>query len=54
MKAVLDRHVIADSHDIVENEGYQYFPASAVRLEWVEKSPKTAKDLECPLSLIHI
>ena len=48
MKAVLDRHVIADSHDIVENAGYQYFPASAVRLDWVEKAPKTAKDLECP------
>ena len=48
MKAVLDRHVIADSHDVVENSGYQYFPASAVRLDWVEKSPKTAKDLECP------
>ena len=48
MKAVLDRHVIADSHDVVENSGYQYFPTSAVRLDWVEKSPKTAKDLECP------
>jgi uncharacterized protein (DUF427 family) len=51
MKAVLDRHVIADSHDIVEDSGYQYFPASDVRLDWVEKSPKTAKDLECPHSV---
>ena len=48
MKAVLDRHVIADSHDIVEDSGYRYFPASDVRLDWVEKSPKTAKDIECP------
>ena len=48
MKAVLDRHVIADSSDIVEDSGYQYFPASAVRLEWLHKVPKTKSDLECP------
>ena len=48
MKAVVDGHVVAESGDIIDNGGYQYFPASAVRLEWLEKTPKTASDLECP------
>jgi uncharacterized protein (DUF427 family) len=48
MKAVVDNKVVAESDDIVENDGYQYFPPAAVRLEWLEKTPKTAKDLECP------
>ena len=48
MKAVLEGHVIAESADIVECGGYQYFPNAAVRMEWLEKAPKTASDLECP------
>ena len=48
MKAVLNDKIIADSDDIVENGGYQYFPSSAVRLEWLEKAPKTDSDRECP------
>ena len=48
MKASLKGKVIAESDDIVENGGYQYFPPSAVRLEWLDKAPKTARDLECP------
>lgn len=48
MKATLDGHVIAASDDIAEAAGYHYFPRSAVRMEWLEKAPKTAKDLECP------
>ena len=48
MKAVLENNVIAESNDIVERGGYQYFPSSAVRLEWLEKAPKTDKDRECP------
>ena len=48
MKAVVDGHVVAESNDIVENGGYQYFPPSAVRIEWLENTPKTASDLECP------
>jgi hypothetical protein len=38
--------VVAESDDIVECAGYQYFPSSAVRMEWLEKAPKTASDLE--------
>ena len=48
MKATLNGHVVADSDDIVETGGYQYFPPSAVRMEWLEKTERTASDLECP------
>ena len=48
MKATLNGKVIAESDDIVENGGYVYFPPSAVRMDWLVKVPKTAKDLECP------
>ena len=48
MKAVLNDKVIAESNDIVENGGYRYFPSSAVRMDWLEKVPKTESDLECP------
>jgi uncharacterized protein (DUF427 family) len=50
MQAMLkgSNRVIADSTDIVEVGGYQYFPRAAVHTEWLEKSPKTASDLECP------
>jgi len=48
MKAMLDGQQIAASDDIIEAGGYQYFPPSAVRMELLEKSPRTAHDLECP------
>lgn len=48
MKAVLKGHVIAESDDIVDCKGYQYFPPSAVRLTCLELTDKTASDLECP------
>ncbi|HUK07825.1 MAG TPA: DUF427 domain-containing protein [Stellaceae bacterium] len=48
MKATLSGHVIAESNDIVECKGYQYFPRSSVRLDQLEKAEKTASDLECP------
>jgi uncharacterized protein (DUF427 family) len=48
MKATVDGKVVADSDDIVERGGYRYFPREAVRMDWLEKAPKTAKDLECP------
>jgi uncharacterized protein (DUF427 family) len=48
MKATVDGHVVAESDDIVECHGYQYFPRAAVRMEWLEKAPKTESDLECP------
>lgn len=48
MKAVLNGRVIAESSDIVECGGYQYFPRVAVRTEWLEKAPKTKSDHACP------
>jgi uncharacterized protein (DUF427 family) len=48
MKATLKDKVIADSNDIVECAGYLYFPRSTVRMDWLEKAPKTASDHECP------
>ena len=48
MKAILNGHEIAASDNIVEAGGYQYFPPSAVHMEWLEKSPKTADDMKCP------
>ena len=48
MKATVGDHVLADSDDIVETGGYQYFPAAAVRMEWLQKTPRTESDLQCP------
>ena len=48
MKAILKGHVIAESDDMVERGGYQYFPTSAVRLEWLEKAQRTESDRACP------
>ena len=48
MKAILDGQQIAASDDIVETGGYHYFPPTSVRTEWMQKSPKTEHDLECP------
>jgi len=48
MKAILKGHVIAESDDIVECDGYQYFLSTAVRLEWLEKAQKTESDRACP------
>jgi uncharacterized protein (DUF427 family) len=48
VKARLAGRVIASSDDVVECDGYVYFPRSAVRLECLEKSEKTSEDLRCP------
>ena len=48
MKATLNGKTIAESDDIVENDGYSYFPPGAVRMELLEKAPVTDKDRACP------
>ncbi|HEY7607787.1 MAG TPA: DUF427 domain-containing protein [Alphaproteobacteria bacterium] len=48
MKATVDNRVVAESNDIVERDGYYYFPSAAVRLDWLEKAPKTDDDRRCP------
>lgn len=48
MKATLNGAVLAESGDIISAAGYEYFPAATVHTDLLEKSPRTAKDLECP------
>jgi uncharacterized protein (DUF427 family) len=48
MRATVDGRVVAQSNDIVECQGYQYFPRAAVRMDWLEKAERTPDDLTCP------
>jgi uncharacterized protein (DUF427 family) len=48
MQATLNGRIIAESDDIVETGGYQYFPTATVRMDWLEKAPKTDSDRACP------
>lgn len=48
MKAKVDGQVVAVSNDVIECKGYQYFPRSAVRTDWLEKAEKTESDRACP------
>lgn len=48
MKATVDGRVVAESDDIVECGGYRYFPAAAVRADWLKKAPRTDDDRACP------
>jgi uncharacterized protein (DUF427 family) len=48
MQAIVDDQVVAQSNDVIDCKGYQYFPVGAVRMELLEKTAKTADDLKCP------
>lgn len=48
MKAMVEGQVLAQTADAIECQGYQYFPATSVRLDWLEKAAKTTDDLACP------
>lgn len=48
MKAIVSNRIIAESDDIVEHDGYRYFPRPSVRAEWLAKAAKTESDLACP------
>ena len=48
MKALVDGKTVAQSDDVIECKGYQYFPPESVRLEWLAKADKTADDRACP------
>jgi uncharacterized protein (DUF427 family) len=48
LKATLENQLIAASDDIVDCGGYAYFPQAAVRIEVLEKAPKSADDHACP------
>jgi uncharacterized protein (DUF427 family) len=51
MRATLNGPIIAKSDDIEVGAGYRYFPASATRLDLLQKAPKTEADLACPHSV---
>jgi uncharacterized protein (DUF427 family) len=51
MRATLNGHVIAESDDIEVGAGYIYFPASATRLDLLQKTSTTESDLACPHSV---
>jgi uncharacterized protein (DUF427 family) len=48
MQAVVDGQVVAQSNDVIDCKGYQYFPSTTVRLDWLEKVEKSADDHACP------
>jgi len=48
VKASVDGQIVADSADIIDVGGYQYFPRETVRLDWLQKAEKTENDLACP------
>ena len=48
MKASVDGYIVAQSDDIVACHGYQYFPKTGVRMDWLEKAEKTEDDRACP------
>ena len=48
MRATVNGHIIADSHDTIEFGGYAYFPPDAVQRDWLEKTAKTESDRACP------
>lgn len=48
MRAMLNGHVVAQSVDVAECEGYRYFKRVDVRMEWLEPAARTASDHACP------
>ena len=48
MQATVNGQVVAQSDDVIECKGYQYFPRGAVQMGWLEKVVKTTDDLACP------
>ncbi len=48
MQAIVDGQVLAQSNDVIDCKGYQYFPRGTVRMDWLQKTEKTADDLKCP------
>lgn len=48
MKATWGGQVLADSAETRQVGGYRYFPRTSVRMDLLQPSPRTARDLECP------
>ena len=48
MKAIWRGDVIAESNNTLEVGGYRYFPRDTVRMDLLEPTPQTKRDIECP------
>lgn len=48
MKAIWRGQVIAESDRTLEVDGYRYFPRDTVRMDLLQRAPKTPDDLACP------
>jgi uncharacterized protein (DUF427 family) len=48
MKATWHGHVLAESDRTIELAGYHYFPRESVRMEFLQRAPKTDADHRCP------
>lgn len=48
MKATVKGHVVAESTEVLERDGYHYFPRESVRMDWLELAPLTDDDRACP------
>ena len=48
MRATWQGHVVAESDDTVELDGYRYFPPASVRMEFLQLAAKTEADQRCP------
>ena len=48
MQASVDGQIVAESQDLVECQGYQYFPRETVRMDLLQKAEKTDNDRACP------
>ena len=51
MRATWQDHVIAESDQTIELDGYRYFPPASVRREFLQAAPKTDADQRCPHSV---
>ena len=51
MKATWQGHLIAESDQTIELDGYRYFPPTSVRMEFLQRAPKTEADQKCPHSV---
>ena len=48
MRALWNGHVLADSMQTLEVDGYHYFPRAAVRMDLLKQAPKSDGDKRCP------
>jgi uncharacterized protein (DUF427 family) len=51
VKARWNGGLVAESGETVEARGYHYFPRDAVRMDLLQATPRTERDLECPHSV---